>query len=140
MLQLSRLEILDLSKNRISSIPEDINKMTSLKFLAVSRNKITRLPLALGEMNSLGKLKFDENPIEFPPPEVYQPSQDHMTSSLEIEKVVDVCQEVKKFLRATAIKQRLRTHSEEDMRYCGAISTASSRSLFADAYAVVRAM
>ena len=34
VLQLSKLEILDVSKNRITAIPEDIKKLTSLKFLA----------------------------------------------------------------------------------------------------------
>ena len=62
ILQLSKLEILDLSKNRLVSIPEDINRLSSLKFLAVARNRITKLPLAIGDMNSLGKLKFDEKP------------------------------------------------------------------------------
>ena len=116
MLQLSKLEILDVSKNKIGGIPEGIKNLSSLKFLAVSRNRIVRLPYALGEMNSLSKLKFDDNPIEFPPPEVYKASPDRSTLSVEGEKVKDVCQEVKKFLRAAAIKQKLGSHSEEDLR------------------------
>lgn len=114
VLQLSSLEILDISKNRIISIPEGISRMTSLKFLAVARNKITRLPLALGEMPSLSKLKFDENPIEFPPPEALKSTQNHVASSIETEK--DICQQVKRFLKASALRQKLRTNSEEDLR------------------------
>lgn len=114
VLQLSKLEILDISKNRIGSIPEEIKNMTSLKFLAIARNKVTRLPLALGEMPSLHKLKFDENPIEFPPPEALKPPTNKVASSIDSEK--DVCQQVKRFLKAASLRQRLRAHSEEDLR------------------------
>ncbi|KAK5127644.1 hypothetical protein LTR85_006985 [Meristemomyces frigidus] len=113
VLQLSSLEILDISKNRIVSIPEEIKNMTSLKFLAIARNKVTRLPLALGEMASLSKLKFDENPIVFPPPEALKPVQNHVASSIESEK--DVCQQVKRFLKAASLREKLRAHSEEDL-------------------------
>ena len=58
--------------------------MTSLKFLAVARNKITRLPLALGEMGSLSKLKFDENPIEFPPPDALKQHKEKV-GTLEVQ-------------------------------------------------------
>ncbi|USW58596.1 Putative RAM signaling pathway, SOG2, leucine-rich repeat domain superfamily [Septoria linicola] len=111
VLSLPKLEILDISKNTIESIPEDIKKMTNLKFLAVARNQITRLPLAIGEMN-LVKLKFDENPIEFPPPEALKPST---LSSVESEKDKDMCQQVKRFMKTAAMRQRLRTDSSEDL-------------------------
>ncbi|OQO03007.1 hypothetical protein B0A48_11291 [Cryoendolithus antarcticus] len=114
ILQLSKLEILDISKNRIVAIPEGIKRMTSLKFLAVARNKITRLPLSLGEMTSLSKLKFDENPIEFPPPEVFAQSMDGSTVSLETEKEKDVCQQVKRFLKQAALRERMMNGGESD--------------------------
>lgn len=91
--------------------------MTSLKFLAVSRNRINRLPYALGEMSSLGKLKFDENPIVFPPPDALQLSSDSSASAFEAEREKDICQKVKRFLRAAAIKDKIRTVPEEDTRY-----------------------
>ncbi|GAB7365235.1 hypothetical protein MBLNU230_g6320t1 [Neophaeotheca triangularis] len=115
VLQLSSLEILDISKNKIISVPEDIKNMSSLKFLAVARNRITRLPLALGEMNSLNKLKFDENPIEFPPPEALRPQEDRFVTSIEYEQEKDICQQVKRFLRQAALREKLRTNSEEDL-------------------------
>ena len=116
VLQLSKLEILDLSKNKIVGVPEDIKKMTSLKFLAVARNRITRLPFALGDMTSLSKLKFDENPIEFPPPDALKPSPERSISALEAEKEKDVCQRVKRFLKAAALRERLKPTSEEEQR------------------------
>jgi Leucine-rich repeat (LRR) protein len=118
VLQLSSLEILDISKNKIISIPEGIKNMTSLKFLAVARNRITRLPLALGDMTSLSKLKYDDNPICFPPPEALQAAANNvLNSSIDAEKEKDVCFQVKRFLKAAALRERLRTHSEEDLRY-----------------------
>lgn len=88
--------------------------MSSLKFLAIAKNKITRLPLALGDMPSLSKLKFDENPIEYPPLEALTPIQNHVTSSIEFEK--DICQQVKRFLKAAGLREKLRTNSEDDFR------------------------
>lgn len=88
--------------------------MTSLKFLAVARNKITRLPLALGDMPSLSKLKFDENPIEYPPPDALKPSQDRMWSNAESGEK-DICQQVKRFLKAASLRERLRVPSEDDL-------------------------
>lgn len=87
--------------------------MTSLRFLAIARNKITRLPLALGDMTSLSKLKFDENPIEYPPLETLQK---HLNDGMDTEKEKDMCQEVKRFLKAASLRQRLKTNSEEDLR------------------------
>ncbi|SMR60987.1 unnamed protein product [Zymoseptoria tritici ST99CH_1A5] len=114
VLTLSKLEILDISKNQIDGIPEDIKKMTNLKYLAVARNQIKRLPLALGEM-SLVKLKFDENPIEFPPPEALKPSADRTTFMVESEKDKDMCQQVKRYMKTMTMRARLTASSDEDL-------------------------
>jgi hypothetical protein len=87
--------------------------MTSLKFLAVARNNIRRLPLALGEMPSLQKLKFDENPIEFPPPDAINLPKKSFASSLEAEREKETCKAVKAYLKAAAVKQRARTTDDE---------------------------
>ena len=90
--------------------------MTNLRFLAVARNQIRRLPLALGDMN-LVKLKFDENPIEFPPAEALKASVDRTANMSEAEKDRDMCQHVKKYMRARALQESLRSHSsQESMR------------------------
>lgn len=116
VLQLSGLEILDVGKNRITTIPEDINRLASLKCLAMSRNRITRLPLSIGEMTCLNKLKFDENPLEFPPPEVYSLEQNSLITASEVQKESVVCAEVKKYLRECS-KERVKTEVEGDMRF-----------------------
>lgn len=99
---------MDISKNRITSLPEGIKGMTSLKFLAVARNKITRLPLALGDMPSLSKIKFDDNPIVFPPlDEILKPASGQPPLSAELGEEKDVCQKVKKFLKQQSLRQRM---------------------------------
>lgn len=91
--------------------------MTNLKFLAVARNQIKRLPYALGELSNLVKLKFDENPIEFPPPEALKLSTDRTKPSVESEKDKDVCQQVKRYMKnAAANREKSRTNSEDDVR------------------------
>ncbi len=87
--------------------------MVSLKFLAVARNNISRLPLALGDMPSLSKLKYDENPIEFPPPDVIKLPKKTGASSLETEREKEVCRMVKHYLRDAATKQRAKAAVEE---------------------------
>ncbi|KAK3673747.1 RAM signaling network component [Recurvomyces mirabilis] len=114
VLRMRSLEILDVSKNHITFIPESIKGMTSLKFLAVIKNEITRLPYALGDMPSLTKLKFSENPLEFPPAHVYEEEAMSAESSPK-EKERDVCQLVKRYLKAASLRERLRTNSEEDL-------------------------
>ena len=63
LLSLYSLEILDISKNNIEALPENIDVLTSLKFLACRRNRIRSLPAAIASMTSLGKLILTENPI-----------------------------------------------------------------------------
>lgn len=87
------------------AIPEAIGRMTSLKFLAAVRNQITRLPLALGDMVSLSKLKYDDNPIEFPPPDALRSPQ---AADGPLDKEKDICLVVKRYLRECAAKERVR--------------------------------
>ena len=63
---MTSLEILDVSRNKIRSIPSKISNLTSLKVLAIAKNKIEELPVCLGEINSLQVLKLDGNPLVFP--------------------------------------------------------------------------
>jgi len=52
------LEVLNLSGNRLSSLPADISKLHRLKVLFCSGNPFTRLPEVLGECASLQVLGF----------------------------------------------------------------------------------
>ena len=84
------MEILDLSRNRIKVLPEEIGNLTSLKVLAISRNRIEKLPIRLCELSRLQLLKFDDNPLIFPPPESYSMDslQPRATAPGEYESIV----------------------------------------------------
>lgn len=60
---MDRLEILDISRNKIKALPDNIAKMSSLKVLAAQRNEIENLPFCISEMTSLLALKVDSNPL-----------------------------------------------------------------------------
>ena len=46
------LEILDLSNNKLSSLPEDLCRLHRLKILFISNNEFEHLPNALGNAHS----------------------------------------------------------------------------------------
>jgi Leucine-rich repeat (LRR) protein len=92
------LEILDLSRNKIRVIPEGIGSLTSLKVLAISRNRIERLPVSLGDLRRLQLLRFDENPLVFPPAEVYAPDADLAVKGNLNEEEATATAKIMKFL------------------------------------------
>jgi Leucine-rich repeat (LRR) protein len=67
VLQLGSLEILDLSRNKLRTVPDEIRNFSSLKVLSLERNRIERLPICLGDMTTLRVLKVGGNPLVYPP-------------------------------------------------------------------------
>jgi hypothetical protein len=63
------LEILDLSGNALSSLPDDLPRLHKLKILFCSDNRFTRLPEVLGRCSLLGMIGFKANQIETVPAE-----------------------------------------------------------------------
>lgn len=57
------LEILDLSGNALSSLPNDLNKLHKLRIIFCSSNQFTHLPEALGKCHSLSMIGFKANQI-----------------------------------------------------------------------------
>ena len=68
---LPHLEILDISRNKISKLPERPGFLLKLRILNLSRNKIIQLPLWMGNMKNLELLQIYKNPIEWPPLEIW---------------------------------------------------------------------
>jgi Leucine-rich repeat (LRR) protein len=60
------LEILDMSKNRLTAFPEKPGRLARLKVLSLSYNKIYTLPAYLVDFKVLKVFKVDGNPIEWP--------------------------------------------------------------------------
>ncbi len=58
------LEILDLSNNALSSLPDELAQMTKLKIIFASQNKFEHLPDVLGQLPNLEMVGFKSNQIK----------------------------------------------------------------------------
>ncbi|MDB5995037.1 MAG: protein kinase [Pseudomonas sp.] len=58
------LEILNLSGNALSSLPDDLHRLTRLRVLFCDRNQFTELPTCLGQCAALTMVGFKANRIE----------------------------------------------------------------------------
>lgn len=103
------LEILDVSRNRITVIPPKIANLTSLKVLAIAKNRIEELPVCLGDINSLQVLKLDGNPLKFPPPEVCRIQENVPSPANENVRDAAIATQVKKFMRQASQEKRVET-------------------------------
>lgn len=104
------LEILDVGRNKLRTLPPELAKLTSLKVLSVQKNRIEDLPLFLADMTTLQVLKLHGNPIRFPPKEVLQPQPTSPPNGGFLDKSevhdVTVTTQIKKFLKQRAIMDR----------------------------------
>ncbi len=57
------LEILDLSNNHLSQLPDDLHRLTELRILFCSNNRFTELPSVLGQCKKLEMIGFKTNQI-----------------------------------------------------------------------------
>ncbi|MGL5407584.1 MAG: leucine-rich repeat-containing protein kinase family protein [Shewanella sp.] len=67
------LEILDLSNNQLSELPEDLYRLTQLKVLFASNNRFEKLPEALGRCAKLEMIGFKSNRIKTVPADALPP-------------------------------------------------------------------
>lgn len=58
------LEVLNLSNNALSELPDDLHRLTRLKVLFCSGNRFTELPKALGRCANLETVGFRDNRIQ----------------------------------------------------------------------------
>jgi hypothetical protein len=70
--QVPSLEILDISRNKLTGIPDSIRRLSNLKVLSIAKNLIRKLPSCFGDMKDLRIIKFEGNPLVFPPQEILQ--------------------------------------------------------------------
>ncbi|CAI2730649.1 unnamed protein product [Schistosoma spindalis] len=66
-----RLELLDLSRNKISQLPDDINSLISLEELFLSENKLTSLPNTICQLKELRTLDVSYNQLSNLPGDLY---------------------------------------------------------------------
>lgn len=63
---MANLEILDLSKNQITSFPAEPGQLASLKVLSLNHNRLYTLPSYLTTFDNLKVFKVASNPLEWP--------------------------------------------------------------------------
>jgi small GTP-binding protein len=68
--KLTNLTKLDLSRNRLTSLPAEIVELKSLIWLDLSRNRLTSLPAEIVELKNLTKLSLSFNQLETLPTEI----------------------------------------------------------------------
>lgn len=112
------LEILDLSRNKINALPDEINKLKSLRVLSVMQNRLDELPIGLSDMNKLQILKVAGNPLRWPLRRVLETTEAEMTSGMtDNEKEVAVTAELKIFLKNRQIDTTPEPETSADTRY-----------------------
>ncbi|WP_160108750.1 leucine-rich repeat-containing protein kinase family protein [Pseudomonas izuensis] len=67
------LEVLNLSGNALSSLPDDLHRLTRLRVLFCSDNQFTELPACVGQCATLTMVAFKANRIEHVPGEALPP-------------------------------------------------------------------
>lgn len=61
------LEVLDISRNRLSDLPACLSQVVNLKTLLVHNNQISIIPNELSELKHLASIKITGNPLTSPP-------------------------------------------------------------------------
>ena len=70
--QLTQLQSLNLSDNRLKTVLNSISRLTQLQSLDLNNNRLTTLPPALGRLTQLTSLDLRNNAITDPPPDVIE--------------------------------------------------------------------
>jgi hypothetical protein len=112
ILRMSSLEILDVSKNKLKSIPPEIVNLTSLKVFALQKNRIEELPVCFADMGSLQILKLGGNPISFPPPEILTIQDNTLSPENKNKRDYAITLQVKKFIKQHVSRDKKRVELE----------------------------
>lgn len=100
--KLPLLEILDISRNKVSKISDEVRKLTALRVFSIMQNRLDDLPLGLADMNKLQILKVAGNSLKYPLRRVLETKEAEVASlSMTVtEKEVAVTAELKRFLKS----------------------------------------
>jgi hypothetical protein len=60
---LPKLQILDISRNKLSRVPEEIKNMKALRVMSIMHNSIESVPLVIGSIENLHIFKIGGNPL-----------------------------------------------------------------------------
>jgi Leucine-rich repeat (LRR) protein len=72
IIQLTQLQSLNLSNNRLTKLLNSLDRLTQLESLDLHNNRLTALPHSLGRLTQLKSLDLRNNAFSDPPPEVIE--------------------------------------------------------------------
>eukprot|EP00045_Choanoeca_perplexa_P007951 m.72897 g.72897 ORF g.72897 m.72897 type:complete len:333 (+) comp14291_c0_seq1:715-1713(+) len=120
---LDHLVVLDLSKNQLTALPDTFGQLTSLKKLDLVGNELRRLPYSFAELKKLQWLDLKDNPWQAGLVDVAIVAQSDSNSEKEAKACAQrvlkyVSSKAKEKAKKDAYKQRLeaRKHEEEEAR------------------------
>jgi Leucine-rich repeat (LRR) protein len=58
------LKLLNISRNLLTALPDDIDKLSGLTMLNISNNNVTRLPSSIGKLSKLTEFIANNNKIQ----------------------------------------------------------------------------
>ncbi len=99
------MEILDLSRNKLISVPDEIKDMKSLRVLSLLNNNIGEIPACVGFLETLKILKLAGNPLKGELKHIVDgndASSPPLTALADNEKEAIVTKKIKKFLKSEA--------------------------------------
>ena len=70
--QLVNLQVLNLSNNNLTSIPPELGQLVNLQELDLSYNQLTSIPTEIGQLTNLQVLSLYRNKLTYIPPEIGQ--------------------------------------------------------------------
>ncbi|MGZ5044052.1 MAG: protein kinase [Methylobacter sp.] len=102
------LEILDLSNNQLSSLPEDLGRLHRLQILFLSNNQFTQVPKVIADCANLDTISFKANRISSVPESVFpQGTRWLILTDNQIEKLPDSVGELSRLQKLMLAGNRL---------------------------------
>lgn len=112
------LEILDLSRNRLDTLPDDFGRLKRLKILFLSENRFSRIPDVLSDCPSLTMIGFKSNQItEFPEDALPPDTRWLILTDNRIEKLPDSIGKLDKLQKLMLAGNRI-TELPKTMQQC----------------------
>lgn len=101
MYKLPFLEILDVSRNKIREISDEISNLTSLRVFSIMQNRLEDLPAGLADMNKLQILKVTGNHLRYPLRRVLETKEQELENlaMAPTDREVAVTAELKRYLK-----------------------------------------
>lgn len=116
--RLPQLEILDLSRNKLTRVPDEIKEMKTLRVLSLLNNNIGEIPPCVGFLDTLRIVKLAGNPLRGNLKNIVDgndTASSPLTALADNEKEAIVTRKIKKFLKSEAAVNEL----GEESRYVG---------------------